>query len=192
MRFHRRRLVLLAVPIVASAVPPAAAADTGFYASPRTGVETQHADLAVGAELMLAFDASPLRIRPAFDYYFAGDLTLFHVGIDALYAVSGPRLFAPYAGVGIGVTRFSGNDEGDPGGDPAAMGDSHGGRVALDLIGGVCFDLPVVAPYVEVSAALSAIDLVTVAAGLRFRIDGGGGGWDGCGRPRPRAAGEVR
>ena len=48
--------------------------------------------------------------------------------------------------------------------------DEHGTRVGLNLIGGVCFDLPVVSPFAQVMVSVGDIDLVTIGGGFHVRL----------------------
>jgi hypothetical protein len=163
--------------LVSSAAQPAWA-DVGFRVGPRIGLEF-HDDknLFMGADVRLSFPLSPLTINPIFDYYFDEDRTLFQIGVNALYYPPiPPRLFDPYICAGVGVTTFSSPERGPP------TIDSHGSRVGLNLVGGVCFDLPVLAPFAQAMITLGEIDLVTIGGGFLFDFGGGRHSWDTCGR----------
>lgn len=163
---------------VASAAWPAWA-DVGFRVGPRTGLEFhKDKDLLAGADVRLSFPLSPLTINPIFDYYFDEDRTLFQIGVNALYYLPiPPRVLAPYVGTGVAVTGFS-YHRGVP------TDDDNGSRVGLNLIGGVCFDLPVLTPFAQAMVTLGKIDLVTIGGGFLFDFGGGRHSWDGCGRRR--------
>lgn len=152
-------------------------ADVVFRGGPRIGLEFHDdADLVMGADVRFSFSRSPLTINPIFDYYVDEDRTLFQLGLNALYHVPIPtELFSPYAGVGVGVTAFSYRDD-------VPTDDDNGSRVGLNLVGGACFDLPVVTPFVQTMVSSGEIDLVTIGGGLLFGFGGDGRSWDSCGR----------
>jgi hypothetical protein len=94
-----------------------------------------------------------------------------------LYYVPLPaRLLDPYVGAGVGVTSFSYREG-------VTTTDDEGSRVGLNVIGGVCFDLPVVSPFAQAMVTVGDIDLVTIGGGLLFEL-GGSRSWDHCGRRR--------
>lgn len=124
----------------------------------------------VGADVRLSFRLSPLTINPMFDYYFDERQRLFQVGVNALYYLPISPV-EPYVGAGVGVTAFSLKDTMPPAGE-MVVEDDNGSRVGMNLIGGVCFDLPVVTPFVQAMLTVGEIDLLTVGGGLLFRIGG--------------------
>lgn len=155
----------------------AARAEVGLRLGPRAGLEFENQDWFIGADVRLSFPLSPLTINLTFDYYFAEDQTLFQIGVNALYYVPTPaRLLDPYVGVGVGLTSFSLDEVMDMGAT-----DSHGNRFGLNLIGGVCFDLPVVSPFAQVMVSVGDIDLITIGGGFQFGVSGSKR-WDSCGR----------
>jgi hypothetical protein len=175
--------VCLALCLVLGGAHPSRA-DVAVRAGPRSGVEAHDgADLAVGADLRLAFSLSPLTLNPSFDYFFADGQTLYQIGLNALYhlPIGSRSRVAPYGGIGVGLTFFSMEEAPD-------VTDAHGSRVGLNVITGVCFDLPIVAPYAQMTATVGEIDLVAITAGLLYDFGqgGDGGGWDRCGRRRPQ------
>lgn len=166
----KRVLLLLAFSAVETAH-----ADVGFRLGPRAGVEAHHdADLSFGADARLSFSLSPLTIAPAFDYFVDEDKTMYQIGVNALYHAPIPsRLVDAYGGVGVGVTTFSFHQG-------VQTNDDHGSRLGMNVLAGVCFDLPRVAPYVQVTGSLGEIDLLTISGGLLVEL--GGDRWDSCGR----------
>lgn len=169
----RTTLLLL---LFAVSVPATARAEVGFRLGSRAGVELHDdADLSFGADMRLSFALSPLTINPAFDYYVDEDKTLFQVAVNALYHLpaAAPHVDG-YGGVGVGVTAFSFHQG-------VQTNDDHGSRLGLNLLAGVCFDLPVVAPYAQVVGSVGELDLFTISAGLLVEL-GGGERWDSCGR----------
>ena len=65
-----------------------------------------------------------------------------------------------------------------------------GRPIGLNLIGGVCFDLPVLAPFAQATVTLGEIDRVTIGGGFLFDFGGGRQSWDPCGKRRARGADE--
>ena len=146
--------------VALGAAPPARAA-VGVAVGPRVGLELhEDVDPFVGGDLRLSFAQSPLVLAPSFDWYFDEDKRLFQIGLTALSPLPiRSRLVRPYVGPGIGVTAFS-YHEGVP---PT---DDNGSRIALNLVGGVCFDLPVLTPFVQTMVSIGEFDLVTVGSGV--------------------------
>jgi hypothetical protein len=167
-----RRLAALALLVAfLSLIAGPARADVGFRFGPRIGVEAHdELDMFVGADVRLSFPLSPLTINPIFDYYFDERQRLFQVGVNALYHFPTSPI-EPYVGVGVGVTAFSLKDAMPPAGEPAIV-DDNGSRVGMNLIGGVCFDLPVVTAFVQSMVTVGEIDLVAIGGGLLFQLGG--------------------
>ncbi len=164
---------------MASAVAPAVRADTGVQVGGRGGIqlldydELRHKEaLFVGAEARFAFELSPLIVALTFDHFFVEDRTLFQVGANALYDLPVDLSFLyPYAGAGVGVTRFT---RPEVAGVATSNADSNGTRMGLNLVGGVRFDhaaLPVARPFAQVGATVGPIDLLTVVGGVLFELD---------------------
>jgi hypothetical protein len=151
-------------------------------AGPRSGVEAHDgADLAVGADARLSFSLSPLTLNPSFDYFFTEGQSLYQISLNAFYHLPIRARVAPYGGLGVGLTAFSIEQTPDTIDD---ITDAHGIRIGLNVIAGVCFDLPIVAPYAQVTAGVGEIDLVTITAGLLYDFGQGRRDWDRCGRRR--------
>jgi hypothetical protein len=157
--------------VCAAAVPHLARADTGVQVGARTGVELlDDSVLFVGADARLSFALSPLIVNLTFDHFFVDDATRVQVGANALYDLPVATGFLrPYAGAGVGVTRFALPEE--PGGQ-----DSNGMRIGLNLIGGVRFEhaaVPVARPFAQLMVSLGPIDLFTIGGGVLFERAGG-------------------
>jgi hypothetical protein len=152
--------------------PTLAGADAGVQVGARSGVEMlDESALFIGGDLRLSFELSPLTVSLTADHFFVADgETLFHVGANALYDLPLPTSFLyPYAGAGMGVTRF-----GFP--DMPGVEDGNGMRIGLNLIGGVRFEhagLPVARPFVQVTGTVGPIDLFTIGGGVLFELGGG-------------------
>jgi hypothetical protein len=169
----------LVVTLLLLGVSRSSLADVGFRLGPRIGLELhKDPDLITGADVRLSFTRSPLTINPTFDYYFDEDRTLYQVGVNALYSLPIPaRVIDPYVGAGVGVNIFS-YRAGVP------TDDDQGTRVGLNLIGGVCLDLPVLSPFAQVMVSVGDIDLVAIGGGVLFDFVGDESSWDSCGRRR--------
>jgi hypothetical protein len=156
-----------------------AGADPGVRLGSRGGVELRDAtDPYLGLDLRLAFPLSPLTLNPTFDYVFDQKRTLYEISLNALYYVPIPiQRIDPYLGVGANFTSFSFKQE-------TTDVDGNGNRLGLNLIAGTCFDLPVVAPFVQVEKAISELDFVSFSAGVLVALDGDSR-WTGCGRRAP-------
>jgi hypothetical protein len=136
-----------------------------FLVGPHLGLELhEELDPFVGADVRMSFSRSPLLLNPTFDYFFDEDRTLFQLGLHALGSLPlRSRLVDPYVGAGISVTGFS-YDEGVP------VPDDNGSRVGLNLVGGVCFEVPVLAPFAQTRISMGDIDLITISSGFLFKF----------------------
>lgn len=147
-------------------------ADVGVKIGPRGGVQVRgDIDPFVGADLRLTFSLSPLILNPTFDYYFDEDRTLFHIGLNALYALPVSASVKPYAGAGIALTAFAYDETRMMTGDNQR--DSQGSRVGLNLIGGVTWETRWLTPFVQAMVSIGRIDLLTIGGGVLFDLGGG-------------------
>jgi len=186
MRPIQQMLALVLVVGFVVAVAPAVRADTGVQLGARGGIQLLHGELrqggapSVGAEARFGFALSPLVVALTFDHFFVRDRTLFQIGANALYDLPIAHAFLyPYAGVGLGMTRFAlpESTDGPPmmGQGAQATSDSNGTRFGLNLAAGVRLDhvdVPLVRPFAQVTATVGPIDLVTVVGGVLFELDG--------------------
>ena len=166
-------LVLLPIMMMVGA----ARADPAVRLGARGGVELRgHADPAAGVDLRLAFPLTPLTINPTFDYVFDPSETLYEVSVNALYFLPVPSTRVdPYLGIGVNVTSFKLNQ-------PAAAGvDDNGNRLGMNLIAGVCVDVPFVSPFAQITKQLGELDALSFGGGLVVALDGDAR-WTGCGR----------
>jgi len=151
-------------------------ADPAVRLGARGGLELRNStDPSVGVDLRLWFPLSPLTINPTFDYVFDPKITLYELSVNALYdlPLGLPRV-DPYVGVGFNVTHFSYKLT-----TPAV--DNNGNRLGMNLIAGACFDLPLVAPFVQVVQQVGELDPFSFGAGLLVALDGDQR-WTACGR----------
>lgn len=138
-------------------------ADVGIEAGARAGVDfADDQDLFVGADVRLAFPASPLTINPTFDYFFVGADSLVQLGASALYYLP-LQTIKPYVGVGFSASRFVLDTE--PTG-PISTVDNEGIRAGLNVIAGGYLDLPIVKPYVQATTTIGDIDLYMLSVGV--------------------------
>jgi hypothetical protein len=176
----QRSLVVVLFAGFAAARAPAVRADTGVQLGARGGVQLLDDDALrhqgapfAGAEARFSFELSPLIVALSFDHFFVEDRTLFQVGANALYDLPiGHAFLYPYAGAGVGVTRFA---LPEMAGAASSNADSNGTRMGLNLVGGLRFDhaaLPVARPFAQVAATVGPIDLLTVVGGILFELDG--------------------
>jgi hypothetical protein len=167
-------LMLVIVGIVFAAGP--AWAEPALRIGAHGGVELRdRADPFVGVDLRLSFPRSPLTINPTFDYVFDEKMTLYELSVNALFYLPVPiRRFNPYIGVGVNVTSFSYKEI-------TAGVDDNGNRMGMNLAAGVCFDVPVVSPFLHIGKRIGELDFVSFGAGFVVAL-AGGDRWTGCGR----------
>lgn len=160
-----------------------ASADPAVRIGARGGVELRdHTDPFAGVDLRLAFPLTPLTINPTFDYVFDPSETLYEVSVNALYFLPVPSTHVdPYLGIGVNLTIFKLNSQAT-GANSAATGvDDNGNRLGMNLIAGVCVDVPFVAPFAQVTKQLGEFDPLSLGGGLVIALDGDAR-WTGCGR----------
>lgn len=178
---RRTDATMLVVALTAwSAGIDTAAADPAIRVGPRGGLELRDgADAVVGLDLRMSFPLSPLTINPTFFHVLDPTMSIEELNVNALYPlpVTLGRL-DPYVGIGLKVTRFSYKDRA-----PRDV-DDNGNRMGLNLIGGVCVDLPLTSVFVEVQSGVGELTAFAAGAGLAIALDGDAR-WDGCGRRRP-------
>lgn len=167
----RPSLTLVTFAFASAAAAPSARADGGVQVGGRGGVQLLEDDaVAVGGDVRLSFELSPLIVSLTFDHFFVEDETLFQVGANALYDLPIATSFLyPYAGAGLALTRFAVTEV-------AGGQDSNGMRLGLNLIGGVRFEheaLPVARPFAQFTLTTGPIDLFTVGGGVLFELAGG-------------------
>lgn len=180
----RRVAIRWCVPILLIGSGPAWA-DPGVRVGAHGGVDFGDAtDPHAGVDLRLSFSRSPLTLSPTFDYVFDGKMTLYKVSVNALYYLPVPlERVDPYAGVGFDVTAFAFKQSGLGAESPSGV-DSNGNRLGMNLVAGVCFDLPVVSPFVQVIKEIGEFSPISLGAGLVVALDGDTR-WNGCGRRAP-------
>lgn len=149
------------------------AQDTVIEIGPRLGYDLGGDVEAffVGAEGRIALASLPVQISPAFDFYFAEEnLTVFQISANAIYEFSldNPS-FTPYAGAGIGFTRWSFD---------AGVDDFFGSSLdvsttetGINLLGGAVFEMDGgFKPFVQAQFTLSSVDIFTIGGGVLFTL----------------------
>ena len=172
------------LPVLLIASGPAWA-DPGVRVGAHGGVDFGDAtDPHAGVDLRLSFSRSPLTISPTFDYVFDDKMTLYKVSVNALYYFAVPlEHIDPYVGIGFDVTAFS-FKQSEPGPESPSGGDSNGNRLGMNLVAGMCFDLRVVSPFVQVIQEIGELHPLSLGAGLVVALDRDRR-WNGCGRRAP-------
>lgn len=144
-----------------------ASAEVGVQAGARGGVDVYKQDAAfAGLDVRLSFRLSPLTIAFSFDLFRLDEgESLQAIAINALYEFP-LRTVRPYAGIGLGVHRFGHPEEPIMG---PVVTDASGARAAVNLVGGARLDHPAlwrVKPFVQITAAIGQVDLVTITGGV--------------------------
>ncbi|HMB94116.1 MAG TPA: outer membrane beta-barrel protein [Rhodothermales bacterium] len=141
-----------------------ASAQIGIRIGPRVGYEIDDLnEVFIGADARLDILTLPVIINPAFDYYLTDGGDLFQLSANALYTFGiNNTLFTPYAGAGVGITRFSSD-----------VSDFSDTNVGLNIVGGAEFGFGGLRPFVQAQLTLDGeSDLTTIAGGLLFNIGG--------------------
>lgn len=111
----------------------------------------------------------PVIINPVFDYYFAEEnLTIWHIGVNALYEFGiDNEMFTPYAGGGLGITRWSVDVD-------TGFGDfdSSDSSVGLNGVAGARFAVGNVNLFGQAQLTFGDIDVVALAVGALFALGG--------------------
>lgn len=167
------RAAAWAVFLAVIAVP--AQAQVAIELGPRLGYDLAGdiEDLFLGLEARGGVETLPVDVNAAFDFYFTEENTNFwslHLG--ALYFLEAPDFdFAPYAGVGLGISRFS-VDVPEVDTPFGSFGGNNTGNteLAINLIGGATMDLGAIKPFAQAQISLGGYDLFSLAVGLLFGI----------------------
>lgn len=160
------------------AIAPAAKAQTDVLVGPRLGLplgdmSDLEATLFIGAGARIVTGSLPVVLNPSFDFYLfdspeGADQTGFAIDLNALYDFEiENEVFKPYAGGGIGITRYSASFRSS---DFGGFGFSSGTtEVGLNLVGGARFMLDSVSPFVQLNATVGGdISRLGLAGGVFF------------------------
>lgn len=126
-------------------------------------------EMAVGADLRVGMPAFPVLFNAAFDYYLVDDgrfaeRNVYQINLNALYEFGvDNRVFTPYAGVGLGLTRFS---------QETAAGDASETETGFNVLGGAVFGFGSLRPFFQFQATLGDTEVSTVGGGLLFSLGG--------------------
>lgn len=155
MKPLRNTLLLLLFLIGAST----AQAQTTFQIGPRVGYEIDDLEeLFIGADARIMVAGLPVVINPTFDYYLVDEGTLFQLSGNALYTFGiNNQVFTPYAGAGVGLTRFS-------------YEDFDNTEVGLNVIGGAQFGFGNLRPFAQAQLTFGDVDIVTLGGGILFSL----------------------
>ncbi|MFO8100332.1 MAG: outer membrane beta-barrel protein [Salinibacter sp.] len=160
-------------------LPMSAQAQTDVSIGPRIGVplgdmSDLEGQVFFGADARINSEALPVVLSPSFDFYAfdapeGSDVSGFAIDLNAFYEFGiDNQAFTPYAGGGLGITRYSSVAE-DPGfGGQTAFETTE---VGLNLVGGARFMLDPVEPFVQLNAKVgSDIDRLGIAGGILFNF----------------------
>lgn len=160
-------------------IPTSAEAQTSFKIGPRLGipvgdVSDAGGDLFLGADARIETEALPVVINPSIDFYFMDDFptgsgsvsqSLFTIDINALYEFGvDNEAFTPYAGGGIGITRYSLDAD-------LRNSNTSDTDIGLNIVGGARFLLGSVEPFAQLNAAFGGDwDRLGITGGLLFSL----------------------
>lgn len=117
--------------------------ETVFKIGPRATIDINDINdafggtFALGGDVRLQIPTLPVQGNGSFDFYFADDpWTVWTIDLNAVYPFAIEDVaFMPYAGAGLGITRWSGAEAGIP---EIELSDTD---VGLNLVGGAEFSL---------------------------------------------------
>ena len=157
--------------LFALVLAPATRAQTIIDVGPRVGIDVG-GDIE---EVFLGVDARattslPVVLNGVFDYYLTDDnVTFWQFSANALYPFPlDDSNILPYAGAGVGISRFSVDID-----TPFGSFDPSSSDVGLNLIGGASFQAGSLQPFAQVQLSISDASLFTLGGGLLFTVSGG-------------------
>ncbi|WP_018626305.1 outer membrane beta-barrel protein [Niabella aurantiaca] len=147
-------------------IEDAKAADIGVQVGPQAGVSlSKNNNAYVGLSLRLTSSGSPLTIQPTFQYVFAENQTLYHLGINLLYEFPFTSRIKPYLGTGVNLSSFKLKAP------PTNLNiDDQGSRLGMNLIAGIRFNFPWVSPYLQVKKNLGEFDGTFLGGGIELKL----------------------
>lgn len=169
----KRLSIVVTALLLALAIPTEGFAQADIKIGPRIGIPVGDisdlgGNLFLGADARIESEDLPVIINPTFDFYLMDDYatgvsqTLFTVDGNALYEFEiEDASFAPYAGAGIAITRWS-IDADVPG-----AGDTD---IGLNLVGGARFPLESFEPFVQANFGVGDLDRFGLAGGVLFSL----------------------
>lgn len=158
-------------------IPTSVEAQTSFEIGPRLGipvgdVSDRGGSLFLGADARISGQALPVVLNPSVDFYLVDDVSgtsagqsVFAVDMNALYEFGVEnQVFTPYAGGGVGITRFSADTE------VSGLG-SETTEVGLNIVGGARFPLGNLEPFAQLNATLGGdLERFGITGGLLFSL----------------------
>lgn len=173
------RLAFASILVLGLLAPMSAEAQTSVKLGPRLGipvgdVSDAGGDLFLGADARIETEALPVVINPSFDFYFMDDIptvggsvgqSLFTIDVNALYEFGvDNEVFTPYAGGGIGITRYSLDAD-------VRNSSTSDTDIGLNIVGGARFPLGTVEPFAQLNAAFGGDwDRLGITGGLLFSL----------------------
>lgn len=160
------------------ALAPPAKAQSDVLVGPRIGVplgdmSDLNATFFVGADLRITTESLPVIVNPTFDFFLFDspegvDQTGFAIDLNALYDFGiDNEVFTPYAGGGLGITRYSASFQDSNFGGFGFDGGTT--EVGLNLVGGARLMLDPVAPFLQLNATVGGdISRLGIAGGVLF------------------------
>ena len=147
-----------------------ARAQTSFEIGPRVGFDLAGdvEELFLGADARIGVASLPVLLNGTFDYYLVDNYDLWQLSLNALYEFGvDNQAFTPYAGGGLGITRYSFDIDSE-----FVDLDTSSTDVGLNIIGGAIFELGNLKPFAQAQITFGDFDLFSIAGGLLFSIGG--------------------
>ena len=169
LNLMKRSALLFAVLLLLGGTVPLNSHAQSFRIGPRATVSLGNisdlgGDVGIGANGRVDIPDVPVNGDAAFTYFFADDPTsVWTLDLNALYPFPlEEQTFLPYAGGGLALT----NTSVEIAGRSASNTD-----VALNLVGGVEFDVGVISPFLEVNVGVGGdVDRFGLSGGLLFSL----------------------
>ena len=168
MRIAKSLFAFLFALSLAIAPPVSNAQDLDFKLGPRVSLDVDDIDeFGVGADVRAAIGDTPVQIHGAFDWYFADDpLTIFTVDANGVYMFDlEDQNITPYAGGGLGITRFDLDTTNGGFGVSASTTE-----IGLNLVGGAELDLDGTLPFAQLQFTTGTPGRLALSAGILFDI----------------------
>ena len=131
--------------------------------------------LFLGADARISTEELPVVLSPSLDFYLFDspsgvDQSGFAIDLNALYEFGiENEVFVPYAGGGLGITRYS--QSLDNGGFGGFGNDFDTTEVGLNIVGGARFLVDPVEPFVQANLTVGGdIERVGLAVGVLFSL----------------------